>query len=431
MSNDHVPGGALDRASIVHDWNSEALENPSWKEGLEFYDESLRDGIQSPSAIDPTIEDKERVLVLQDRVGIQHTDIGLPGAGPRAVADVTHLAKFVIENDLKLNMSCAARTHPKDIQPIIDISQEVGQPIEVMAFLGSSPIRLYTEGWTTDKLVDLTRNAVRMAVKAGHPCTFVTEDTVRSTPDTLKTLFRVALDEGAKGLCICDTVGFATPGGVRSIIRWTKRLVKEWGYPDTIIDWHGHNDRGFGLINAVAAAMAGAKRVHGTILGVGERVGNTSIDLLLVNMKLLGVEMDGDLRALREYAELGAKATGTPLPFNYPVFGRDAFRTGTGVHAAAVIKALNKGDEWLADRIYSGVPAADFGLEQVIEVGHMGGRSNVIYWLKSRGIDPEDDLVAAVFDEAKKGDRVLTDDEVFAVVDAYRGQPGSGASASV
>ena len=262
-------GATLDRAAIVHDWNGEALENPSWKKGVEFYDESLRDGIQSPSATDPTIGDKERILVLQDKVGIQHTDIGLPGAGPRAVADVTHLAKFVLDSGLGLNMSCAARTHPNDIQPIIDISQAVGTKIEVMAFLGCSPIRLFTEGWTTEKLVELTRNAVRMAVAAGHPCTFVTEDTVRSTPSTLKTLFRVALDEGAKGLCICDTVGSATPGGVRAIIRWTKRLVKDWGFPDTVIDWHGHNDRGFGLINAVAAAMAGAKRVHGTILGVG------------------------------------------------------------------------------------------------------------------------------------------------------------------
>lgn len=419
MSNERSQPASVDRASIVHDWNSETTENTSWMDGLEFYDETLRDGIQSPSAIDPTIEDKERILVLQDRVGIQHTDIGLPGAGPRAVSDVTHLARFAIENKLKLNLTCAARTHPNDIRPIIDISEKVGRPIEVMAFLGSSPIRLYTEGWSTEKLVDLTRNAVRMAVSAGLPCTFVTEDTVRSTPETLKTVFRVALDEGARGLCICDTVGHATPGGVRSIIRWTQKLVREWGFEDTVIDWHGHNDRGFGLINAVAAAKAGAKRVHGTMLGVGERVGNTAIGLLLVNMKLMGVPMEGDLSALCEYAALGSKATGTPLPFNYPVFGSDAFRTGTGVHAAAVIKALNMGDAWLADRIYSGVPAADFGLEQVIEIGHMGGRSNVIYWLKSRGIEPEESLVTAIFDAAKRGDRVLTDHEIRAIITGH------------
>ncbi len=402
--------------ATIFDWNTLTPEDTTWQQGVEFYDESLRDGIQSPSASDPRIEDKERILELQDRVGIQHTDIGLPGAGPRAVADVTHLAKFARDQRLKINLTCAARTHPNDIRPIIDISQDVGVPIEVMAFLGSSPIRLFTEGWTVQRLLDLTRAAVKMATDAGLPCTFVTEDTVRSTPSTLKALFEVALDEGAKGLCLCDTVGHVTPAGATNIVRWTKQVVDELGYPDTVIDWHGHNDRGLGLVNAITAAQAGAKRIHGTILGVGERVGNTQIDLLLVNMKLLGVPLEGDLSALREYAELGAQATSTPLPFNYPVFGTDAFRTGTGVHAAAVIKAMNTGDADLADRVYSGVPAGWFGLEQVIEVGHMGGRSNVVYWLKHRGIDADDELVDAIFDADKRSDRVLSDEEVHALV---------------
>ncbi len=415
-----------DRSEWIHDWNdhdNNAIAD--WRVGLEFYDESLRDGIQSPSATDPSIGDKERILALQDEVGIQHTDIGLPGAGPRAVADVTHLAKFARDGGLKINLTCAARTHPNDIKPIIEISQKVGVPIEVMAFLGSSPIRLFTEGWDVERLETLTRDAVRLAVGNGVPCTFVTEDTVRSDPATLKRLFRVALDEGAKGLCICDTVGHATPSGVRNIIHWVSEVVAELGHPDTVIDWHGHNDRGLGLINAIAAAMHGAKRVHGTILGVGERIGNTQIDLLLVNMRLMGVQWEGDLSKLREYAELGARATSTPLPFNYPVFGTDAFRTGTGVHAAAVIKALRKGDAALADAVYSGVPASMFGLHQVIEVGHMGGRSNVVYWLQFRGIEPHDDLLTAIFDHAKSTSRVLTDEEVMAVVEDFRAQRAS------
>lgn len=404
----------------IYDWNDDRFSIDDWRNGIEFYDESLRDGIQSPSATDPSIEDKERILVLQDAVGIQHTDIGLPGAGPRAVDDVRHLAKFTRDEGLGINLTCAARTHPNDINPIIAISQEVGVPIEVMAFLGSSPIRQFAEGWDTQKLVDLTGSAVRLATGAGNPCTFVTEDTVRSTPETLRTLFEVALGEGARGLCICDTVGHATPDGVHNIISWVRKTVIELGYPDTIIDWHGHNDRGLGLVNAIAAAQAGAKRIHGTILGVGERVGNTMIDLLLVNMRLLGVQWEGDLSRLGEYAQLGARATSTPLPFNYPVFGTDAFRTGTGVHAAAIIKAMAKGDDALADAVYSGVPAAMFGLRQAIEVGHMGGRSNVIFWLKQRKIEPEDGLVDSIFDSAKATSRVLSDDEVMVLVEAYR-----------
>jgi 2-isopropylmalate synthase len=406
--------------SWIHDWNDDRFSIANWREGIEFYDESLRDGIQSPSATDPSIEDKERILALQDAVGIQHTDIGLPGAGPRAVSDVRHLAAYARDEKLRINLTCAARTHPNDINPIIQISADVGVPIEIMAFLGSSPIRQFAEGWDTQRLVDLTGAAVKLATDAGNPCTFVTEDTVRSRPETLRTLFEVALGEGAKGLCICDTVGHATPDGVHNIIGWVRKTVVELGYPDTVIDWHGHNDRGLGLVNAIAAAQAGAKRIHGTILGVGERVGNTMIDLLLVNMRLLGVQWEGDLSLLREYAELGARATSTPLPFNYPVFGTDAFRTGTGVHAAAIIKALKKGDAELADAVYSGVPAGMFGLHQAIEVGHMGGRSNVIFWLKHRNIDPEDALVDAVFEAAKATSRVLTDDEVMALVEDYR-----------
>ena len=416
--------------SWIHDWNDDRFSIDNWREGIEFYDESLRDGIQSPSATDPSIQDKERILALQDAVGIQHTDIGLPGAGPRAVDDVTHLATFARDENLRINLTCAARTHPNDINPIIEISQHVGIPIEVMAFLGSSPIRQFAEGWDTQRLVDLTGAAVKLATDAGNPCTFVTEDTVRSTPETLRTLFEVALGEGAKGLCICDTVGHATPDGVHNIISWVRKTVVELGYPDTVIDWHGHNDRGLGLVNAIAAAQAGAKRIHGTILGVGERVGNTMIDLLLVNMRLLGVHWEGDLSRLGEYAELGARATSTPLPFNYPVFGTDAFRTGTGVHAAAIIKALKKGDPELADAVYSGVPAGMFGLHQAIEVGHMGGRSNVIFWLQYRDIDPEDGLVDAIFDAAKATSRVLTDEEVMALVEGYRSASSSEAGES-
>lgn len=417
----------MDPDKVIHDWNTEASSVDGWRDGLEFYDESLRDGIQSPSATDPAIEEKEQVLLLQDQCGIQHTDIGLPGAGPRAVADVKHLATFARDQKLGINLTCAARTHPNDIKPIITISQEVGVPIEVMAFLGSSPIRQFAEGWDLERMTKLTRDAVRLAVEGGMPCTFVTEDTVRSTPETLKKLFEVALGEGAKGLCICDTVGHATPDGVRNILSWVQQTVKDLGHPDTVIDWHGHNDRGLGLINAIAAARAGAKRVHGTILGVGERVGNTQIDLLLVNMRLLGVQWDGDLSALREYTELGARATGTPLPFNYPVFGRDAFRTGTGVHAAAIIKAIKKGDEDLADQVYSGVPAGMFGLKQVIEVGPMGGRSNIEFWLHQRGFQPDEELVTAVFEAAKNSKRMMEDEEVLAIVERHLAGKATGA----
>jgi 2-isopropylmalate synthase len=168
-----------------------------------------------------------------------------------------------------------------------------------------------------------------------------------------------------------------------------------------------------GLVNALAALEAGATRVHATALGIGERAGNTEMDLLLVNLRLLGL-INNDLTMLGDYVKLAAKATGVEITHNYPVFGKDAFETGTGVHASAVIKAFKKGDVWLANRVYSGVPADLVGLEQVIGVGPMSGRSNVTYFLEKRGVEPTDERVARVLERAKGSKRLLTEDEVLA-----------------
>ena len=255
-----------------------------------------------------------------------------------------------------------------------------------------------------------------MAVEGGIPASFVTEDTIRSHPTTLRRLFTAAVEEGATRLVLCDTVGHATTNGVFNLVHWTHDLLIGLGKRAEVkLDWHGHNDRGFALPNALYAIEAGADRIHGCVLGVGERVGNTSLDHLLVNLKLLGVE-HRDLHALSELCELVSRACHWPVPANYPVFGEDAFRTGTGVHAAAVIKADRKGDNWLADRIYSGVPASWFGREQEIAVGHMSGESNVRYWLAHRGIEVQDELVKAIFAKAKRSSSLLSDDEIFDVV---------------
>jgi 2-isopropylmalate synthase len=182
------------------------------------------------------------------------------------------------------------------------------------------------------------------------------------------------------------------------------------------VDWHGHRDRGYGLANTMAAIEAGADRVHGTALGIGERVGNTEMDLLLVNMRLLGMR-DNDLTALPRYCEQVSRATGVPIPNQYPVFGADAFRTGTGVHAAAIIKAQNKGDQWLADLVYSGVPASYFGRRQQIEISHVSGMSNVKYWLRENGFNADDEeLCKRVFELAKKTDHTLTEAEIRGVL---------------
>lgn len=407
---------------LIYDWNSiEKVAPLSPKRRIQFLDETLRDGIQSPSVVDPSIDDKLRLVELANDLGIDTMDIGLPGAGKRAVEDVTTIAEHIKASKLKVKVSCAARTHQNDIQAIIDISQKVGIEIEVLCFIGSSPIRQYAEDWDLAKMLKLSADAIDLARKYDLPVSYVTEDTTRSRPEILTKMFTTAVEHGAQRLIVCDTVGHATPDGIKNLLKFTRNTLDGMGRHDVGIDWHGHNDRGFGVVNSIFAIEYGADRIHGTALGIGERVGNAALDQILLNLKLLGELPDHDLTKLVLWCKTASQATRVPIHPQYPLTGADAFRTATGVHAAAIIKAEKKGDAWLADRIYSGVPAGMFGKEQEIEIGHYSGESNVIYWLGKRGYEPTPELVAAVLGEAKRGNRVLSTDEVVAVIKGVRG----------
>src|SRR5688572_2237368 len=395
---------------LIYDWNVEGEQPPRPAKKVEFDDETLRDGLQSPSVTDPSLEEKIRILHYMDAIGIDNADIGLPGAGPHVQKTVEALAREIVEKKLKVYPSAAGRTHENDIRPIIDISQRVGIAIEADLFIGSSPIRQFTEEWDLDWIIEQSTKAVRFAVTNGIPVMYVTEDTTRAKPDDVEKLYVAAIEAGAARVCIADTVGHATPWGVRNVVHFVRKIVDREN-PHVKVDWHGHQDRGLGVINSIAAIEAGADRVHGSAGGIGERVGNTPIDLLMVNLKLMGW-IENDLASLGEYVRVVSEAVHVPLPDQYPVFGRDAFRTGTGVHAAAIIKARKKGSEWLADRVYSGVPAGMFGLQQIIEVGPMCGLSNVIYWLAANGYPQEEQLAKEIFQLAKSTNRVLTDEEL-------------------
>jgi 2-isopropylmalate synthase len=343
-----------------------------------------------------------------EELGIDTADIGLPGAGPRAAADVEALAREIGQCKIRIRPNCAARTVIQDITPVIEITQKTGVAIEVFCFLGSSPIRQYTEGWTIELLLKNTEESVTYAAKHGLQVSYVTEDTTRSDPETLARLYRTAIDCGARGIVIADTCGHATPSGTAALVKFIRNIVGK----NIRIDWHGHRDRGMDLANSFSAWMSGADQIHGAAIGLGERVGNTPMDQLLVNLRLLGW-IHRDLTKLKDYCLLASKSTGVPIPDNYPVMGKDAFRTATGVHAAAVIKAYKRNDEWLANNVYSGVPAYLFGSRQKVEIGPMSGKSNVLFWLSEHGIEATEERVTRIYDAAKQSDRLLTDQEIL------------------
>ena len=403
---------------LTYDWNAVNARSPV--RGVMLDDETLRDGLQSPSVCAPSIDQKIEILHLIEALGIETADIGLPGAGPHVVRDVERLAREIADCRMKVRANCAARTVINDIRPIVEIAQRTGVPIEVGAFIGSSPIRRFAEDWTVEYLERCTEEAVGFAVREGLAVMYVTEDTTRADPDTLRRLYTTAIRAGASRLCIADTVGHATPAGAAAVVGWVSGLTRELGV-EIGIDWHGHRDRDFAVANCLAAVEAGATRLHGSALGIGERVGNTPMDLLLVNLVLMGY-IDRDLTPLPAYCDAVSKYCDVAIPANYPVVGRDAFRTATGVHAAAVVKAFRKGDPELMDRVYSGVPARMVGREQQVDVGPMSGRSNVVFWLERRGIQPAENLVDRIFARAKASARVLTEAEILQVIADFRFQ---------
>ena len=402
---------------LIHDWNNYSEPDIPAGRRVLLDDETLRDGLQNPSVRNPTIAEKVEIAHLMDVLGIDTVNIGLPGAGPRAFADAEALAREIFGSPMKIRPHVAGRTQKQDIQAIIELCERVGQPMEAALFIGSSPIRRTVEDWTVDYLQRTTEEAVKQAVSAGLPVMFVTEDTVRTDPATIVALYLTAIRAGARAIVLCDTVGHATPRGAYNLVKFAIDEVVKLSGEKVRVDWHGHNDRGLAVANSMAAIAAGADQVHASALSLGERVGNTPMEMMLVNLRLLGlIGSDGhDLSQLKQYSETVARATNTVIPPNYPIVGRDAFRTQTGVHAAAIAKAYKKGDLELANAIYSGVPAHLFGLEQIIEIGPMSGRSNIVYWLGKRGISAGDEIVERIFAAAKQSDSVLTEKEILSL----------------
>ena len=400
---------------LIHDWN--VYTGPEIPPGrrLMLNDETLRDGLQNPSVRDPSIAEKIEILHLMDDLGIDLVNIGLPAAGPRAFADAEALSREIIGSRMKIRPNLGGRTHKADIQAMIDVCERVGAPIEAAMFLGSSPIRRLVEDWSVDHLQRTTEEAVKFAVSAGLPVMYVTEDTIRTDPPTVVALYSTAIRAGARAIVLCDTVGHATPAGAYNLVKFVIEEVVKPSGEKVRVDWHGHNDRGLAVANSLAAIAAGADQVHAVALALGERVGNTPMEAMLVNLRLLGL-IDRDLSRLKKYSEAVARATNTAIPPNYPVVGRDAFRTQTGVHAAAIAKAYKKNDVELANAVYSGVPAHLFGLEQIIEIGPMSGRSNVVYWLGKHGIAASDDVADRILAAAKQSSRILTEAEILALV---------------
>ncbi len=397
----------------IYDWNPQT----KLKTKIELVDESLRDALQSPSVHIPSIEEKIKIIDYLEELKVARVDLGLPGAGQKACEEAVVLARHIVGQKYSIKPYCCLRTHIKDIEALASICDKAKTEIGAYTFVGTSPIRQYVENWTVSSLMDTVRVAIQRGNELGLAMTFITEDTTRTPPKILRELFLQAIDLGSVRIVLCDTVGHSTPEGVIKIVKWTRNLIASTKR-SVSIDWHGHNDRGLGVINALVALEAGCLGVHGSALGVGERTGNSSLDQIIVNLDLLG-KFSGNPAVLVPFVKFCAQAYGIEIPANYPVAGRDAFRTSTGVHASAILKASKKGASNMADAIYSSVPAHRFGCEQVIEIGPMSGKANVSYWLEKNGYKASAELINQILIVAKNSQTILTSNELEKIVSQF------------
>lgn len=403
---------AFTQHPLVFDWDG-PFGAPSERVFLD--DETLRDGLQSPSNREPSLETKKRYLHLVASLGVAAVDLGMPAASSRVAWEVQELAREIRDHRLPLHPNCAVRTLAKDVLACAAISQQAGIPLEAMLFLSFSRLRLQVERWEREFLLHKLEQIVGCAVREGLPVTFVAEDASRTFPEDLQAAVLTAARAGAQRVCLADTTGALTPWGAENLVRFTRQVLEAHGAGAVKLDWHGHNDRGLAVACALAAARAGADRLHGTLLGVGERSGNPPLEQLLVNLALAGLHpnpLTQLVPALREACQL----LELYIPAHAPVLGAQAFATASGVHAAAIWKAREQHREDWEELVYSPYPPRLVGGKQEVLVGPYSGAANVRFWLAARGYPVTGELVQRILAEAKKAQGILSEEALLRLV---------------
>jgi 2-isopropylmalate synthase len=411
MRSDDQPESKEKLSELLYDWHPAARLNNAAPAGMALHDETLRDGLQSPSVPPPSIEAKLRLLDRMRELSIASVDIGYPAVSNGIRDDCIRLARHSVNTKWKVDLWCAGRATATDIAAIAHTAQSSGTSVGAALFLFGSRLRQRIARKDMNELVSIAQSAVTSATAENLPVMFVIEDASRTWPEDLATLFTAAVEAGARRLCIADTVGTATPEAAAALLSHVRALpaVSSAGIP---IDWHGHRDRGLALTASLAALIAGADRVHATAMGIGERCGNAELELIAVNLEILG-RASLDSLCLRAYVEQASDMLGMEIPINYPVFGRDAFRTTAGVHAHAVARAREMGGREWADAAYSAIDAGRFGYDQTIELSAHSGHAAVTEWLAARGFRRDDEaLVSSVLEMLKSSPRAPSQIEI-------------------
>lgn len=391
------------------------------KEGFtaQIDDETLRDGLQSSGIRHPTPEEGLVLFDLMYQLGTQRADIGFAAAGEAHMKRIKAIAEHNSILDPKMEISCAARMTPQDIEPIVQISQEIGAHFWADAFIGITPERIDSEGWNQKQMIEWVENTVGFSLENDVDVMLVTESTIdgiEKNAEFLEQIYLTGLNKGAKRVCISDTTGARLPHEVEEAVLWMRQLLNRSGFEKVAIDFHGHNDLRSAVPNSIAALRAGAQRVHATILHAGERRGNTDRTALQLQLRRTGMDQGAyNLRVIPEYVRQASRILGIEVRESYPGIGDESRAVISGVHASAVLKA-KKIQEDNAGGVYLPVNYQELlGVEpsHVVRIGPMAGRASVHLWAIFQGLDEISDAQATkVIAWAKKEKRALTDDEI-------------------
>ncbi|MDE7432358.1 MAG: LeuA family protein [Lachnospiraceae bacterium] len=399
-----------EKNKYIYEWNDDCF----FDRRIKVHDETLREGIQNLGT-DITLKEKKAYIDSISRLPVASICLGYPASSKKIYDEIDLLIPYIQAKKSNISISCAARTTIGDIEPIARLSQKYGCNIKVNAFIGTSQIRQYIEQWDIRHICSLVREAVNYANLNGIETCIITEDSTRTSPEILKTVYLTAIESGCKNICFCDTVGYADCTGIKKLFKFVhKEIIKN--NDQILIEWHGHNDRGMALENALIAALIGANMIHTTSFGIGERCGNTPLELFLLNLAVMGdIRMSDSLKMITDHCRKISELFNWQIPNNYPVWGENSFSTVSGIHAAAIYKALDMEGN-LGEKVYSFIEPSILGRHQEIKINYMSGKSNILYWMKKNMIKPDDKLVEDILKKAKTSTTPLSDETIWAII---------------
>lgn len=384
---------------LVHNYNLEADIPRTPPQRVVFWDETLRDGEQTPGVY-YTLEEKVRLAKMLDEIGVDILNCGIPAISPGEVAAI----KAITKEGLRASVLGACRTVQSDIDACLKADVDECSP-----FIAISDVHLkFKLKKTREEAIDMAVKSVEYAKAHGLKTTIVTEDTVRADLDVVQTLYNRCIEAGADRALFCDTVGVMTPMATR----WWFTQIKERVDNRAEFGFHNHNDYGLGTANALAAFEVGVPVLNTTVNGIGERAGNVAFEQVVMALEdLYGVKTNIKLDKLMDLCFAVEECTGVPIGITQPVVGYNAFTHESGIHTDGVIKNA---------ATYEPIQAETLGRPRRFVFGKHTGTTAVNERLERHGIHASKEELLAVANAIKTFTEAKGKDEFVRFIETYR-----------